>query len=151
MKPAFTISAKPARISFFGRVSSSVEVAEHRGGRVEDADEVLALVGVDAGLAADGRVDHAEHRGRHLHDAHAAQPGRGDEAGEVGDRSPAEADDGVGAREVGLAEHLPAERGDLDALAGLGVGHLGEQHLVAVGERLAQRGGTCARAWRGAR
>ena len=111
---------------------------------MEDADEVLALVGVDAGLAADRRIDHAEHGRRHLHDAHAAQPGRGDEAREVGDRAAAEADDGVAAREVGLAEDLPAERRDLDALAGLGVGHLGEEHLVAVGERLAQRRGPCA-------
>ena len=78
-----------------------VEVGDHRGGRVERADEVLALVRVDAGLAADGRVDHAEHRRRHLDDPHAAQPGGGDEPGEVGDRSPAEADDGVGAGEVG--------------------------------------------------
>ena len=92
MKPAFTTSAKPARISFCGRLVEQVEVAEHRARRPEGADEVLALGGVDAGLAADGGVDHAEHRRRHLHDLDAAQPGRGDEAGEVGDRSPAEAD-----------------------------------------------------------
>ena len=38
-----------------------LEVAQHRGRRVEDAHEVLALVRVDAGLAADRGVDHAEH------------------------------------------------------------------------------------------
>ena len=72
-----------------------VEVAQHRARRVERADEVLALGGVDAGLAADRGVDHAEHRRRHLDDVDAAQPGRGDEAGEVGRRSPAEADHGI--------------------------------------------------------
>ena len=132
MKPAFTISANPARISLRRQGVEQCRGRRAPRRRVERADEVLALVRVDAGLAADGRVDHAEHGRRHLHDADAAQPGGGDEAGEVGDRSPAEADDGVGAGEVGLAEHLPAERGDLDALAGLGVGNLGEQHLVAV-------------------
>ena len=72
-------------------------------------------------------------------DVDAAQPGGGDEAGEVGRRAAAEADDGVGAGEVGLPHDLPAERGDLDALGALGVRDLGEQHLVPLGELLAQR------------
>ena len=52
----------------------------------------------------------AEQRRRDLHDAHAAQPGRRDEPGEVGGRSAADADDGVGAGEAGLAEHPPQAR-----------------------------------------
>jgi hypothetical protein len=108
---------------------------------VEDADEVLALVRVDAGLASDGSIDHAEHRRRHLHDPHAPKPGRGDEARKVGDRTATQPDDGVGAREIGLAEDLPAERRDLDALARLCVGHLSKEHLEAVGQFLAQRCG----------
>ena len=115
-----------------------VEVAHHGAGRPERSDEVLALGRVHARLAADGRVDHAEHGRRHLHDLDAAQPGRRHEAGEVGDRSPAEADHGVGAGEVGLAHHLPAERGDLDPLALLGIRDLGEEHLAVADERGAQ-------------
>ena len=88
-------------------------------------DEVLALGGVDAGLAADGGVHHAEQRGGHVDDLDAAQPGRGDEPGEVGDGSAADGDDGVGAGEVVLAQHLPAEGGDFDVLAFFGVGDLG--------------------------
>ena len=140
MKPHLTTSASPARRSKSGSVSRLDRSARTPDGRVEGADEVLALGGVDAGLAADGRVDHAEQRGGDLDDLHPAQPGGGDEAGEVGDRSPADADDGVGAGEAGLAEHLPAERGDLGGLGLLAVGHLGGDGLVADrGEVLAHR------------
>ncbi len=69
----------------------------------------------------------------------AAQPGRGDEAGEVGGRAAAEAHDDVGAREVRLAQHLPAERGDLGALGALGVGHLGGRAPRSVPARSARR------------
>ena len=83
-----------------------------------------------------------EHRRGHLHDLHAAQPRRRDESGQVGHRSPAEADDRVRAREVGLAHDLPAERRDLDALALLGVRDLREQHLAS---RAAERARAAAR------
>ena len=73
-----------------------------------------------------------------LDDLDPAQPGRRDETREIGHRSPAEADDGVGAGEVGLAHHLPAEGGDLDPLALFGVRDLGEEHLAVAAERLAQ-------------
>ena len=150
MNPAFTTSAKPATDSFGDSVASRSRSQTTARRRPERADEVLALGGVDAGLAADGGIDHAEHGRGHLHDLHAAQPRRGDEAGEVGHRSPAEADDRVGAGEVRLPHHLPAERGDLDALAGFGVGDLGEQHLARAvrHEPLAQlrRGGAAASA-----
>ena len=65
---------------------------------MEGPDEVLALGGVDPGLATDGRVDHPEQSGRHLHDPHTAQPGGRDEAREVGGRPAAEADDGAAPR-----------------------------------------------------
>ena len=125
MKPAFTTSANPATVSLRG----SVEVADDGGRWPEGAHQVLSFGRVDAGLSADRRVDHAEYRRRDLDHGHPAQPGRRDEAREISDRSPAEADDGIGASEVRLPHHLPAERGYLDALAGLGVGHLGEKHL----------------------
>ncbi len=73
-----------------------------------------------------------------MDDLDAAQPRGRDEAGQIGHRSPAEADHGVGAGEVGLAEDLPAEGGDLDALALLGVGDLGEEHFAVGGERRPQ-------------
>ena len=71
---------------------------------MEAADEVLAFTGVDSGLSADGRVDHAEQRGRQIHQGHPAQPGGGDEPGQIGGRSTADRDDGVGPGETGRAE-----------------------------------------------
>jgi hypothetical protein len=62
---------------------------------MECPDQVLAPVGVDAGLAPDRGVHHAGERGRHLDDANAAQPRRRHPAGEVGRRSPAQPDDRV--------------------------------------------------------
>ena len=107
---------------------------------MEGADQVLALGRVDAGLAADGRVDHAEHGGGHGDPAHPAQPGRGDEAGQVGGGAAADADDHVGAGEAGLAERLPAVGGDLGGLGLLGVGQLDRDGLEALlGEVLADR------------
>ena len=105
-----------------GQAGQRVGVGEDGGRRVEGADQVLAGTGVDAGLAADRGVDHAEQAGRHLHHADAARPGRGEEPGEVGDRSPADAHDGVGAGQPQPAELLPRARGDLGGLGRLAVG-----------------------------
>ena len=52
-------------------------------GPVKRADEVLSGWRVDAGLAADRRVDHCEQRCRDLHDRNAARVCRSDEAGEI--------------------------------------------------------------------
>src|SRR5690606_24495059 len=106
--------------------------------------EVLALVRVDASLAADRGVDHAEERRRNLHEPYAAKPGRRNETGEVCHGAAAETDDHVGTGEVGLPQDLPAECRDLDALARLGIRNLGEEYLIAVEERLAKRGGAGA-------
>lgn len=59
-----------------------------------------------------------------MDDRDSAQPGGGDESAEVAHRSPADGDDRVGAGEVGLAEDLPAEGGDLDVLGLFGIGNL---------------------------
>ena len=91
-------------------------------GLVERADQILARVGVDAGLAADGRVHHGQQRGGHVHDVHAAQPGGGREPGHVGGRSTAQADDRVLAPNPDAAQHLPDEADDGQFLARLGVG-----------------------------
>ena len=63
----------------------------------EGPDQVLAGREVDAGLPADAAIDHRQQRGRHLHQRHAAQVGRGDEAGEVADHPAAERDDRLAA------------------------------------------------------
>ena len=69
-----------------------------------------------------------------MDDLDAAQPGRGDEAGEVGDRSAADGHDGITAGEAGPAEPAPQPGGDLRGLGGLGVGHGRGVHLVAGAE-----------------
>ncbi len=68
------------------------QIAQHGRRLMERADQILARLGVDRRLAADRGVDHRQQRGRHVHHPHAAQPRRGDEAGEVGDGAPAEPD-----------------------------------------------------------
>ena len=111
--------------------AQQVEVA-HDGGRfVERADEVLALGGVDAGLPADGGVDHAEQRGRHLHDRHPAQPTRRDEPAEVGGRSPTERHDDVGAGEACLTEHRPQAHQHVGGFGRFGIGQFLDEHLTA--------------------
>ena len=67
MNPHLTTSASPATKSFAGSVSQRRQIAQHPGRRVEGPHQILALGGVDSGLAADGRIDHAEQRGRHVH------------------------------------------------------------------------------------
>ncbi len=67
---------------------------------MEGADQVLAVGGVDAGLAADGGIDLREQRGRHLHEAHAAADDRGGKAGEVADDAAAERDDEIAALDL---------------------------------------------------
>ena len=59
-----------------------------------------------------------------MDDPDAPHPGRGDEPGQIGGRSPAEPDDDVRAGQTGLPAHFPAEPGDGQRLALLRVGHL---------------------------
>ena len=89
------ISPSPERRSRARQRGQRVEVADHAGRLPERADEVLALGQVDAGLAADRRVDHAEQRRGDVHDRHAAVPRGGGEAGDVGDHAAADGDDDV--------------------------------------------------------
>ena len=79
---------------------------------MEDADQVLALRRVDAGLAADRAVDLGEQRRRDLHEAHAAAQDARGEAREVADHAAAEGDDNVAALETDLEKAL-AEGGQL--------------------------------------
>ena len=65
-----------------------------------------------------------------------AHPGRGDEPGQVGDRSPAEGDHHVAAGEPDAPAHLPAEAGDGQRLALLGVRQLDPVRVQARGGQL---------------
>jgi hypothetical protein len=114
MNPALTTSAIPATSSFG-------QVHQHGARLVEDADQVLAGLGVDTGLAADGRVDHPEQGGRHVDQPDAPHPGGRDETGQVGDRAAAEPDDRAPPVQADAAEDLPAEAGDGQRLAVLRV------------------------------
>ena len=135
MNPHLTISAMPATRSGRGQRRQGVEVAEHAGRRVERADQVLALGGVDPGLPTDGGVDHREQRRRDLDDPDPAQPGRRDEPREVGHRAATDADDRVGPGEPGLPERAPELGGDDGALGLLRVRDHGEVRVEPGGAR----------------
>jgi hypothetical protein len=77
-------------------------IGEHEDRLMKCADEVLALAGVDAGLAADGGVDLREERSRDLHEIDAAQNGRRGEAREIADDAAAERDEKIAALDAGI-------------------------------------------------
>jgi hypothetical protein len=97
------------------------EVDKHGSRLVKCADQILARLGVDAGLPTDGGVHHAEQRGRHVHDVHSTQPCCGGESRNVGCGPPAEADDGVLAADADAAQHVPDEHDHGQFLARFGV------------------------------
>ncbi len=117
-----------------------VEVAHDADRRVEGSDEVLALGGVDAGLAPDGRVDHGEQGRRDGDPGAAAQPGRGDEPGQVGDGPAPDPHDRVGPGEPGHAELAPEPRGDVGRLGRLCVGDARPVDLQAQATQCARHG-----------
>ncbi len=85
---------------------------------MEGADQILAVRGIDRGLAADRGIDLRQQRGRHLHVIEAAPHHRRGETGEIADDAAAERDDEIAAldprRDDGLAdlfEHAVALRG----------------------------------------
>lgn len=67
-------------------------IRQHQIRLVEDANEVLAVAGVDAGLAADGGIDLRQKRGRYLHETYAAADDTGRKTGEIADHAAAERD-----------------------------------------------------------
>ena len=119
-----------------GQGAQGTDLAEHRGGRPERADQVLTFGGVDAGLTAHGSVHHAEQGGRNVDDAHAAQPGCRHEASNVGNSAATHGNNSVGAGEVVLAEHLPAERRHLVVLRLFSVRDFGAERFVAHGAQV---------------
>ena len=104
MNPVLITSAIPAAISSGPTVRRLSRSAITAAGSWNAPDEVLARPGVDAGLAADRGVDHREQGGRHVHHPDTAHPAGGDEAREVGRRSPA---DGRPRRRSGSARRCP--------------------------------------------
>ena len=73
---------------------------------MKDADEVLALRRVDAGLAADRTVDLREQRRRDLNEANAATQDAGGKAGKIADDAAAERHDEVAAFETQFQQPL---------------------------------------------
>ena len=76
-----------------GQRFQEADVGDDRARLVERAHQVLARAEIDAGLAADRRVDHRQQRRRHQRERHAAQVDRRHEAGVVGRGAAADADD----------------------------------------------------------
>ena len=76
-----------------GQSCQSADVGQHRTGLLERADEILALGQIDAGLAADGGVDHRQQACGAKDEVDAAQIGRGDKPGHIAGHPSAQADD----------------------------------------------------------
>jgi len=75
---------------------------------MERADEVLSRRCVDAGFAADRRVDHREETRRHLYIRHASHERRRHKTGEIADNAAAERDHGRVPTKLGC-QHLIGE------------------------------------------
>ena len=78
-----------------GQRAQAIGVDQHGARLVERADHVLAQRMIDAGLAADGRVDLREQRRRNLHERHAALVDRRGESRDVADDAAAQRDQPV--------------------------------------------------------
>ena len=102
---------------------------------MERADQVLAVARVDAGLAADRRVDLRQQRRRHLHEIDAAPHHRGGEAREIADHAAAQRNDQVAALDT-RREHRVADL--LEMREALGA--LARRHDDRRGAETLQRG-----------
>ena len=107
MSPYLTTSPSPSVRTRGGSVARVSTAQATATGWWNAPTRFLPGAEVDAGLAADGRVDLGEQRGRDLEDGDAAVPGGGEEPGEVADHAPADGDDEVAAGERQLGAHLP--------------------------------------------
>ncbi len=110
-----------------GRQFARGQRLQHIGVRHDDArlverpDQVLAARMIDAGLAADRRVDLREQRRRHLDDADAAHVDRRGEAREVADHAAAERDHHALAVRAVLDQRIEDARHAVPALGALAV------------------------------
>ena len=138
-EPGLDHLGQPADVVLARQRLQRDQVSEHADRGVERSDQVLALGDVDGGLAAHGGVGHPEQRGRDQDDLDAAQPGRGDEPGQVGGCSPADADHAVGPGHAVPGQPGPQPGRDLDRLGRLAVGHRFGVHGQARGPQCAAR------------
>src|SRR5690606_17326181 len=86
---------------------------------VEGADEILAGLDIDPGLAADRAVDLGEQGGRDLDEMAAALDDRRGEAGQVADHAAAEGKDMVAPLDAELEQPVDQRGKRLPALAAL--------------------------------
>ncbi len=91
--------------------------------RVKGADEVLAVLGIDRGLAADGGIDLRQQRGRDLHIVEPAAHHCRRKSGEVADHPAAERHHQVGALDARGDEGLAHPLQDGEALRALARRH----------------------------
>ena len=85
--PYLMTSASPATSSRRGSVRKHGDIDEHQLRLIEGTDQILSIVVIDPGLAADAGVHLGEQRGRHLHVGNAAQISRRGKAGEIADHA----------------------------------------------------------------
>ena len=93
--------------------------------------EVLALGQVDAGLAADRRIDLGDERRRDLDEPDAAQVGRGQEPGRVAERAAADGDEGSPRSTRSGASSRAAVSMTVEPLGRLALGQQDVRHVVA--------------------
>ncbi len=86
------------------------------------ADEILARRQIDAGLAADRRIDHREQGRRHLHEGDAAHPAGRAETGEIADHAAAEREDRRIAARLHRRKRVEHARDRIESLVRLAVG-----------------------------
>ncbi len=103
-----------AKLTLAQRIQGAVsEITKVR--LVEDAEKILAVAGVDAGLAANGGIDLCQKRGRDLHEADAAAHDAGSKSREITDHAATERDDRIIAFDASgqrqIAKRLPDARG----------------------------------------
>ena len=73
-----------------GQAGQRIGVGQHQSRLIERTDEVLAVLRIDRGLAADGRIDLRQKACRNLHKAHAAPDDGGGKARQITHHAPAQ-------------------------------------------------------------
>ncbi len=134
---------EPAAEVALAQRAQALRVDEDGAGLPEGADQVLAEAAggqreVDAGLAADGGVDHGQERGGHVDEGNPAQVGGGREAGGVAHDAAAQGHERARSLQAVL-EHAAVERADDVERLGVLVGQKGDRRRLEAGrlQRLA--------------
>ena len=108
------------------------KIGKHQLGLVEGTDQILAMRGIDPGLAPDRGIDLRQKRGRHLDEIHAAPGDRRGKARQIANDAAAERNHQIAALEFGGQQGFDDVAEPGKGLAGLpvrynygGVFHLG--------------------------